>query len=267
MFPKAEDRDKSALEFIADMAEAYEASVISAEHSVLVVVVRLRRADDAVVPYTLSISAKGNSVKARELSPDRLPSSCPDRHINGDGTFCTHWDQGEPLRVIDSKSAARWWDQLLGFLKLQERARNLRRWPSNNTWAHGDAAIYQWHAERCAEALGLLIANSLRDRTLIVKKHRGNGGRFRSLHAGPKRIYSVWWAERRVATLRQLCFCGSGFTLISCGDHAQRAYELVAALQLWEQEERRFWQELKGAPCCGTLEDCPLAERQQPIAA
>lgn len=250
---------RSSLDWIADGAEAHEASMLSKTDTTLAVVVRLRRADGEIIPYQLEVYAYKYGVKVKEIKPNRLPAGCPERHINSDGTFCTHWDRAMPLRITDSEAATLWWRQLLGYLKLQERAAYLREWPNRKTWAHGDqAAEHQRVAEETAEVLGGRFADALAVGRLKVKKSRANGGAFLALHDGAQRLYSIWRASRRVATQRQYCVCGSGLTFIDCQDHAYQAVELIEALIGWEKEERLFWSFVNDQPCCGTLDNCPL---------
>ena len=262
----SDQKPKSAAELIADQAEAYEAHVLRRRGGDLLVAVALRRSDGRVVPYALSIDAQSTVPKVREQTPDRLPGFCPDRHINSDGTFCMGWQAADPLNVIDASTAGVWWARLLRFLNLQEAARKLRRWPGSREWAHGDAAIPQYRAEVCAKALGSNFEQALAAMNLTTVRRRGRAG-FAALMIGKRRLYSVWIGAQRVATLRQACFCGSGRPLCSCGDHADRAAELVFAIEARERAEKEFWQLAKGRPCCGTLATCPLRQTPEPANA
>lgn len=256
-------KPKSTADLIADQAEAYEAHVLRRSGGELLVAAALRRSDGRVVPYALSIDARSTVPKVREQTPDRLPGFCPDRHINADGTFCMGWQAADPLNVVDPTTAGEWWARLLKFLRLQELATKLHRWPGGHEWAHGDAAIPQRRAEICAKALGPAFEQALAARLLKVAKRRGRAG-FKALMNGERRLYSVWIAPERVATSRQACFCGSGRTLRSCSDHADRAAELVFAIEAWERAEKEFWRLARGRPCCGTLTTCPLKTTPEP---
>ncbi len=244
---------------IANLAEAFEASVITSSSASLTVAVRVLRADGAIAPYTLLIEATGRTVKARESAPDRLPGACPNRHINLNGTFCTHWDTVHPLEIVDVESADRWWKQLLAYLRLQERAAYLRRWPGRAEWAHGDAAKHQWRVEVCASALNDDFYEAAKAGRLKIKQSK-NAPNFLAVMDGKRRLYSVWKKERRVATLRQRCFCGSALALKSCANHADLGAELAFELLKWDKEEQRFWDSLRGQKCCGSLDNCPLAD-------
>lgn len=245
------------VDLIAARAADHEASVLAQNGDELLVVVRLLRSDGRRTSYSLTVDARSPTVRVREHAPQRLPAFCPDRHINRDGGFCMNWARADPLDVTDDTAADRWWGLLLQFLRLQERAAKLHRWPSHRQWAHGDAARHQQRAEICATALGAPFVTALEARRLHVTR-TGRRPRFMRLQDGARTLYSVWVNLPRVATLRQGCPCGSGRVLRNCGDHARRAVELVEAWQAWRREEARFWEELQHMECCGTLASCPL---------
>lgn len=242
---------------IGEQAEAHEASVLDSVGASLFVVVRLRRPSGKVVPYKLRIETGGPEPKVREEAPEHLPTFCPNRHINVGGYFCLSFPSEDPLPVLDADSARAWWARLLKFLNLQETASSMRRWPTTREWAHGDAAVHQSRAELCVTALGPRFVKALGQRRLEAKR---SGSTFLQVRDGNVRVYSVWSKERRVATLRQACPCGSGLPIVACSDHAQKAAELPFALLAWRRAESEFWDYARAQPCCGTLCDCPLRE-------
>jgi hypothetical protein len=244
-------------DLIAELAAAHEASVLERDGGHLVVAVSLRRPDGRATRYTLAVDARTTEPKVREKTPQNLPAFCPNRHLNPDSSFCMSWRAAEPICVTDEASAQGWWALLLKFLRLQEAATQLRRWPNKHAWAHGAAAEAQRRAEICAMALGPAFEHALAAGRLRATRPPGQT-RFVRLGDGARRLYAVWRQARRVATLRQRCFCGSGRALCSCADHADRAAELVTALEAWEAGERAFWHKLRGRTCCGTLSECPL---------
>lgn len=217
-------------------------------------------ADGSVTDFCLSVRAAGDQLVPKEASPLHLPSCCPNRHINRDGSFCITWSSRLPIRIIDATSAAAWWDTVYRFLQEQHRAAKKRRWPTKNDWAHGNAAHEQLRAETAAAELGGRFPEDLRNGRLAVKKK----GHFYRLTCSDGWLYSVWFRFERVATLRQVCFCPDGahkrIALLSCGGHAKAAADLVLGIVGREAEERRFWKALKGQPCCGTMDNCPLAK-------
>lgn len=254
---------KSAAEYVAELAEDHEAHVLRRQGDELLVSVLRRRSDGRVNRYALLIDAGLPVLQVREQTPALLPAFCPDRHINSDGSFCMGWQAADPLNVVDQASAGEWWARLLKFLSLQEIANQLRRWPSNHEWAHGDAAAHQDRAERCARALGPAFETALAAKRLQVIRQRRRSG-FAQLMDGKRRLYSVWITCRRVATGRQACLCGSGQPLRSCEDHADRAAELVFAIEARDRAEREFWKRAAGRPCCSSLAVCPLNQALTP---
>ncbi len=252
-------------DLIAELAAAHEASVVERDGGHLVVAVSLRRPDGRTTRYSLAVDARTIEPKVREKTPQNLPAFCPNRHINQDGSFCMSWRAADPNCVTDEASARKWWGLLLKFLRLQEVATQLRRWPNKRGWAHGAAAEAQRRAEICAMALGPAIEHALgAGRLRVIRSSRQP--RFLRLEDGGRRLYAVWREAKRVATLRQRCFCGSGRPLRSCADHADRAAELVAALEAWKAGEHAFWSHLRGHTCCGTLSECSLKPSKSPGA-
>lgn len=223
----------------------------------LVASLRLRRSGGTIVPFVLAIDARHAEPEVREQRPDRLPAFCPNRHINDGGNFCMDFSKVDGLPVVDSVTARAWWERLWKFLSLQVTAEQLRRWPNRLQWAHGDAASHQLRAETCADALGSKYSRALASDQLRVVP-RPSRPSFVALHDETRRLYSVWVKPSRVATLRQPCVCGSGLPFRSCGDHAERAAELVVALQAWQQADREFWRHFAKRQCCGSLDVCPL---------
>jgi hypothetical protein len=248
-------------DWIADTAEDYEAEVISRDDGVVRAKIALRRADSIVSTYDVTINAVLPAVSVRETAPDRLPDFCPERHINRGGSFCMTSPTHAPLEVNSPEDAGIWWSKLLAFLRLQERAQRLRRWPDHMAWAHGCAADAQHDAECAARELGPRYEHALARRTLSVTQKRGASGDFLELRSDGRWLYAVWEKARRVATLKQPCLCGSKVQIRACGNHARAAVNLVFALQSWRIKEESFWRAHHGTVCCGTMDDCPLALR------
>jgi hypothetical protein len=248
---------------IENEAHAYGATIVCRSGARILVEVPLQRADGKNVFYALEIDASAGAVKVKEERPEHLPACCPERHINRDGTFCMGWHKVNPLDVTDIATAQRWWDTLLAYLRLQERAGKLGKWPNRGSWAHGNAVEHQHKAECCAVALGAKFVAILAAGHLHARSTLESSGHFLHLFDGKRRLYSVWKALHRVSTLRQRCFCGSGLTLHSCADHAMQAADLAVAVLLLEEEERRFWRSFEDETCCGSVTGCPLAANLQ----
>jgi len=214
--------------------------------------------------YSITAVLSGSIVSAREAAPARLPVFCPNRHINENSTFCLGWAKVDPLEVIGEESAWTWWARLLKFLRLQERAARLGRWPDHRAWAHGEAAIHQLRAEKAADRLGPAYVEYMAQNWLSVAR-RGSGAQGPGLRvmANGSWVYSIWEKAARAVNLRRRCLCEAGAghrptVLRNCGEHAEAAVELALAIRDRDREERRFWASFEGKQCCGTMKDCPL---------
>ncbi|HZG18851.1 MAG TPA: E2 domain-containing protein [Herbaspirillum sp.] len=262
-----------ALELIASLAAEYESQVVEHDTYSLTLDVRLRRADNRIAPYRILARAMDGNVSAQEETPARLPARCPERHINGDGTFCMYW-QGEMSLKIDSDEAAHtWWATLLGYLKLQERAEKLRRWPDDNAWAHGNAASHQQKAIAAAARITSQLEAEVKRRRVQAKQKGPHGRRPQMIYVSQQGslLYSVRILHQptfkaAVTRLRQPCLCGlrkrkngRPVALRKCPRHADAARDLALELVKWEKEEEKFWANYKGKQCCGKMASCPLA--------
>jgi hypothetical protein len=87
----------------------------------------------------------------REIG-NTLPSCCPERHINPDGSFCIGLRAGEG---ITGETAPAWWDKLHAFALCQETAAETGFWPSEAQLSHGEAGEVELAAENAADQLGL----------------------------------------------------------------------------------------------------------------
>ena len=258
-----------AMKILASAAPEYGVTPFPSDNGPLRAAVPVQMTDGRVQDYRLEILASGRRASVREaVRGSRLPGFCPMRHINADGTFCLSWEPHESLALDYASDGGRWWGAVLQFLRLQERARRLRRWPDRREWAHGDGAVHQRKALEAAEA----ISPRLRDRLLhgrvatVRSTGRSSRGYAVRLQVDGRTIARIFLKQRRLATLRQACPCGRDerpLTLRRCRDHANRFVEVVGALQDMAAAERAFWKSFRGRACCGTMEACPLdvAER------
>lgn len=223
-------------------------------------------ADGSTRVYQLNLTDENNLIAAKEVTPQNLPSCCPERHINYDGTFCIYWQQAQDLSVKDYDSAVVWWQHLLAYLKSQVRAGKRRSWPGTE-WAHGSAAIFQNLAENAAKALGGEYYQWLIDNKLTVKsvKWGDKRGPVLRLYLGHKHLCSVWGDLKVVANKRQPCLCKIKPTqnrkrIRSCGDHGEKIKELIISIYEQESATKIFWGLYKGVACCGTMNNCPLKD-------
>lgn len=251
---------RQALDFAVTEVGQLGGSLVKRSSDDAEILLPVRLADGQTLTYRLTLSMLGTQLRVREKVPTLLPASCPNRHINPNGTFCVTWAKRRAIEVVDSSSALDWWFAIYRFLQEQHRAKKKRRWPTKDDWAHGDAAAeQQMRSELAAETLGPPFPKLLRSGKLkVVKK----GHFLRLLGARAERLYSVWIDYDRVATLRQYCFCRLGqmkkTVLRGCSDHAKAAADLVLGIAGREREEEAFWKSVSDQPCCGTLDSCPL---------
>lgn len=199
------------------------------------------------IQYTLHLNQSGGRVSVREETPKNLPTFCPERHINPDGTFCLYFPGATQLDVVDEATATVWLEAVYKYLKLQERARTKRAWPNSEHWAHGSAAQHQAKAQAAASALGPRFFEALADGLLSIKERRTrNKRRILDLWFGSSLLYSVWEATQKVLRQKQRCFCDSHDLkktpkrLRRCGEHAKHASALVISLRDWKMEEAAF---------------------------
>jgi hypothetical protein len=216
--------------------------------------------------FVLDVTFTGASVSAREAVPTHLPSYCPHRHINGNGSLCLFWRAIDDIEIDGPEAARAWLETLVRFLQLQFRAARLRRWPDGHGRAHGCAVIHQHRAEAAAERLGEPFATDMAEGRLTTSRKGGSaqGTAIQVLKDG-RRLFSVWERSRRAVNQRAPCLCpaGSGrrrVVLKSCGDYAAAAADLALELNEMVIAEERFWKSAMGSPCCGTIDGCPLAK-------
>ncbi|WBL77628.1 hypothetical protein I3J27_32165 [Bradyrhizobium xenonodulans] len=172
-----------------------------------------------------------------------LPTFCPERHINADGSFCLGLRAGQG---INSATAATWWTKLHAFLLCQETAAEAGLWPSGAQLSHGDAGDIEFLAEQAAAETGASAA--YRDAVEF-----GIG----PIAAGLSRINK---ATGRLRNGRSPCLCGrkhrTGKPLLrrecQClGCPIELEFERRAAVD-------RFWRSMSSLQCCGTMLECPL---------
>ena len=250
----------TAVELIAAVAPAYNAAAEPISAVSVILRFSLVISDGRTVPYEIEVKQVGDKkATAKERQPINLPEFCPQRHIKSDGSFCLYWREVSNLDISDEETAHAWWGILWKFLTLQARVKKARRWPNQNEWAHGAAAVHQYRAELAAHELGGEYVIALKERRLSVVKKK----RVLQLLKDKNHLYSVWLDSKKVVNLKQRCLCGSTGKkgrkrLRRCGSHASDASHLAMALLLWEIEEKAFWHSFRDRQCCGTCDNCPL---------
>lgn len=202
--------------------------------------------------YNLRIWATGTEIQVAERClGDQLPRSCPERHINNDGTFCVGLDAGS--NITGEESAIRWWRYLAEYLQCQEFAAKHRRWPPGKHLSHGNAARYQIAAEKFASALGLL--QDYRD----AVEHK-IGWLSGSLPKASKKEHKILNGRARCP---RDCKTRKGAPILrrQCRE-SQNMWGLISNETGRRAEELRFIQSYKRDEfaCCGSMNNCPFQE-------
>lgn len=221
-------------------------------------------ADQYSQKFSLTIFQSNSDIRVRETFPDHLPSFCPERHINNNGTFCLGWSGAEDMSVYDETTARAWWARLFEFLRLQRRASNKRSWPGKS-WAHGDAAKHQHNVEKNAEILGKRFSDGLAENRFkvdLVTIESAKRSAFR-LYLDGILLYTVWSDSQKVANTRQPCVCDTGThrkAMKSCRNHASVAANFAVSLWLMHFSEQEFWSSYRDSKCCRSMDNCQLAK-------
>jgi len=250
--------------WLAEVAPEFGGSLTQSTDQAGRMILPVLLVDGRTIRYALELRESGGEVSVREEAPQHLPSFCPERHINSDGTFCLNYSPVQPLKVEDESTARAWMETLYKFLKLQQRAQVMRKWPNDKVWAHGGAAHHQMRALIALNGLGDHIARAYSSHGLTVRRLYSKGRALLELRNNGECLYRVWEATQKVANQRRRCFCGiSGrrrpLALRKCANHGEQAAELAFAMRDWEREEERYWATMKDKQCCGTCAGCPLA--------
>jgi hypothetical protein len=260
------NQEQIAIDLIVGIAAKFEAALLNRMSTEALFEVIVRRADSKQAVYRIRVHATGNEISAREEGTKNLPDFCPDRHINGDGSFCLYWHEEFSIHVTNVDAASKWWESLQGFLRLQERAAYAREWTGDG-WAHGDAARYQYDALQAAEKLGNSFVVAIRSKHLAIEKIKSkNPANGMTLHLllNGRPICRVRQNMSRVTgqySFRKFRIRGTKKVARKLRFHEIRpsAYvKLVSALWSWDVMENAYWNECSTGKCCGTLDTCRL---------
>lgn len=254
----------TALQLLTQIAPDFGGACVQSLDQGGILKLPVQLVDGRTIPYVLELRDWDGVVSVREKVSEHLPQFCPERHINSDGTFCLNYSPVQSLKIEDEATARGWMETVYKFLKLQERAKVLRKWPNDKGWAHGNAARHQMRAQAAVNVLGDKLAKAQSSRRLTVRRRHSKGRALLELLHDGECLYRVWEATKKVANQRRRCFCGiSGRrrpkALRKCSDHRSQAAELVLALHEWDREEKHYWDTMQDELCCGTCDDCPLA--------
>lgn len=182
-----------------------------------------------------------------------LPAFCPERHINGDGTFCLSLPPPEVREVL---GAEQWWDKLGLFLRCQTVAMRTQIWPPGYALDHGDAGHHHKLAEELAATAGLAEeyqSARLGEPSWItdpkIRLHGPEGDPINGRAPCPRGCRKKA-RGRMIDMVRADCI------------HRKE----VAGIKFHEIKRRekleKFWKDLtaKGARCCGSMPNCPLKQ-------
>ena len=172
--------------------------------------------------------ARGVSVAERP-ERRRYPAYCLERHIVPNGAFCL----GLNIRPLENDTAAaNWWSDLHHFLVLQAIAEQTGAWPSVHALSHGpEAAGHEVTAREIARAHGV---EEIYDRMI----------------------------EGDVNWLARVC---DGALPPEGGTIGRTTLKrLVSAELARRQALKEYWdgEYEEGRRCCGTMNNCPLRERE-----
>ena len=220
-------------------------SVDGREALVDIVAVRASRTFTRLFELKLLHLGSDVSVFEREIG-NTLPSCCPERHINPDGSFCIGLRAGEG---IAAETAPAWWDKLHAFALCQETAEETGFWPNEAQLSHGAAGEVELAAENAADQLGL--------RAVYREAVAFDTG---LIAAGLRKINEKTGALRNG---RSACVCGRadrhGRVMLRRDCHRSG----LGCPIVFEHRRRamvdEYWRSLRGhVACCGTMQECPL---------
>lgn len=242
---------KSATIHLADTAPAWF-SVETVNRGFLVGHARLPKTPWATTGLHLHIFGTTEPRVREEVPGIGLPSRCPERHIQGDKTFCLGLRY---LPVQSAMDARNWWMQLHQFLQCQGVAELTRVWPVKQALDHGDAGQHHEKALSLATDAGveeeyasarLGDPSWLTDPKLRLFDKKGVPINGRSICPRGCRRRA---RGRMVRTLRKDC------------DKRQSLVDMAFAEQQRRKALNRYWQQVfkDGEKCCRTMRGCPLA--------
>jgi hypothetical protein len=220
----------------------------------LVDIVAVRSSKTFTRLFELRLLHLGDDVNVSERQiGNTLPSCCPERHINPDGSFCTGLRAG---KGITAATAPAWWDKLHAFALCQETAVETGFWPSEAQLSHGEAGEVELAAESAADQLGLLDA--YREAVAF------DSGR---IAAGLRKIDAKTGLLRNG---RSACACGRtdrrGRMLLRTDCHRRGLGCPIALEHRRRIEVDEYWRGLDGVvTCCGTMRECPLGRTSDSI--
>lgn len=223
---------------------------------------------DSVYPTTFAIrlSQPEGRLKAAERTPgELLPKSCPERHINPDGTFCVGLDAGK--NVVTADEIDNWWMLLGQFLRVQNVANRTRKWPRHRMLSHGSAG--KPHAEALEIAQRLSVTDDYELHLIGVKN-------WVTELVADYQIQYEEFVRKSLSTTRlsesvvQQADKAIAAAVPASKLTARKRRRLIRHLAERELEriqlEQEFWATCIKSKmvCCGTMQACPLKKSSTP---
>ena len=256
---------KSAVRWLAEIAPAWFTNV-SETRDVLVGQARVPKTPWAACGLALKIQGTVEPRVGEAIPGTALPARCPERHIQGDRTFCTG------LRYISVRSrqdADSWWRQLEQFLVCQSVASKTGRWPVQQALDHGDAGKHHERALALAAEAGVEVeyaAARLGDMSWLtdprLRLFDNKGLPINGRAVCPRRCRRTA-RGRSVPMLRTDCE-----SLSKPGCHKrQLLVELAFEESRRRKELAKYWRDViaSGEKCCRTMRGCPMAAHEDGI--
>lgn len=236
----------TALQLLIETAPNWIKIIASSSSSLGITAEPLSPGGLRVGKFTLDVQLGGPSATVREQSiGSSLPTFCPERHINSDGSFCLGLDAGE---ITDSKQALAWWGKLESFLVCQTLATKHGEWPRGRGLSHGRAADIQIEMEQIAlknnwvEEVWDGIAYKENWLGSTLPRIRKNSGMLVNQRSScPRRC-----SKRNRPILR--CDC----------PHKIEVFELIRLEMNRRKIEQRYIDAYSDKKCCGTMKICPF---------
>lgn len=198
----------------------------------------------------VTIWPRGDSAAICETLPRRLPTWCPELHLNADRSFCLGL-QPVPIDRIDA--ARQWWADVEIHLRLLSVALKTRVWPLHSQVDHGHAGKYHQAARQLAK-------------TMDLEEDYARAAVGEPSWISDTALDLIGSNGAQIGVNRPCpCGCATGDGTASARKACPRRKN-VARLILLERARRLaladFWHDAvrAGAACCGRLRDCPLAQ-------